>query len=67
MAVPFDPTDPAHLTPEQRFDELSALLAADVRRARLPQRMASLPRIRTTDGCRACASVRYRAKREHGV
>jgi hypothetical protein len=27
-----DPTDPRHLTPEQRLDELTALLAAGVRR-----------------------------------
>jgi hypothetical protein len=33
MAVPFDPTDPAHFTPEQRLDELAAILAAGVRRA----------------------------------
>ena len=42
MAVPFrspdfaslaDPTDPAHLSPQQRLDELAAILAAGVRRA----------------------------------
>ncbi len=33
MAAPFDPTDPQHLTPEQRLDELTALLATGVRRA----------------------------------
>ena len=33
MAVPFDPTDPSFLTPDQRLDELAALLAAGVRRA----------------------------------
>jgi hypothetical protein len=27
-----DPTDPRHLTPEQRIDELAALLAIGVRR-----------------------------------
>ena len=27
-----DPTDPRHLTPEQRLDELTALLATGVRR-----------------------------------
>ena len=32
MAVPFDPTDPRNLTPEQRFDELAAILATGVRR-----------------------------------
>jgi hypothetical protein len=32
MAVPDDPTDPAHLTPEQRRDEQAALLAIGVRR-----------------------------------
>jgi hypothetical protein len=33
MAVPFDPTDPSHLNPEQRLDELAAILAAGLRRA----------------------------------
>ncbi len=33
MAVPFDPTDPTFLTPDQRLDELAALLAAGLRRA----------------------------------
>ena len=28
----FDPTDPANLSPEQRLDELTALLALGVRR-----------------------------------
>ena len=32
MAVPSDPTDPAHLTPDQRLDEVAALLATGVRR-----------------------------------
>lgn len=33
MAATFDPTDPRHLTPEQRLDELAAILATGVRRA----------------------------------
>ena len=33
MAVLFDPTDPSHLTPDQRLDALSAILAVGVRRA----------------------------------
>jgi hypothetical protein len=32
MAVPSDPTDPIHLTPDQRLDEVAALLAMGVRR-----------------------------------
>jgi hypothetical protein len=32
MTVPYDPTDPSHLTPDQRLDELAALLATGVRR-----------------------------------
>ena len=32
MAVPLDPTDPRNLTPEQRLDELAAILATGVRR-----------------------------------
>ena len=31
MAVPSDPTDPSHLTPDQRLDEIAAL-ATGVRR-----------------------------------
>ena len=42
MADAFDPTDPRHLTPEQRLDELTALLATGVRRA-LALRPCSLP------------------------
>ena len=44
MAVPFDPTDPSYLTPDQRLDELAALLAAGVRRTRA-LRPPSLPQI----------------------
>ena len=50
MAVPFDPTDPSYLTPDQRLDELAALLAPGVRRARelrphsLPQNGTDSPR-----------------------
>ena len=33
MAAVYDPTDPNHLTPGQRLDELAALLATGVRRA----------------------------------
>ncbi len=33
MADAFDPTDPRHLTPEQRIDELAAILAIGARRA----------------------------------
>ena len=32
MALPFDPTDPQHLSPDQRLDELTAILAEGVRR-----------------------------------
>ena len=32
MAVLFDPTAPRNLTPEQRLDELAAILATGVRR-----------------------------------
>jgi hypothetical protein len=32
MAVPFDPTDPRNLTPDQRLDELAAILATGVGR-----------------------------------
>ena len=32
MASPNDPTDPTHLTEDQRLDEISALLATGMRR-----------------------------------
>ena len=32
MAVPHDPTDSAHLSEDQRLDELTALLATGMRR-----------------------------------
>jgi len=32
MAAPYDPTDPANLSPDQRLDEVAALLAAGVER-----------------------------------
>jgi hypothetical protein len=32
MAVPSDPTDPAHLTPDRRLDEVAMILATGVRR-----------------------------------
>jgi len=32
MAVPSDPTDPAHLSPDQRLDEIAQILATGVRR-----------------------------------
>ena len=45
MAVPFDPTDPAFLTPDQRLNELAALLAAGIRRARSipPSSLVQIP------------------------
>ena len=46
MASPHDPTDPVHLTPDQRADALAAILALGVRRL-LDHRAAnpvSLPR-----------------------
>ena len=32
MAVPSDPTDPLHLTPDQRLEEVAQILATGVRR-----------------------------------
>jgi len=34
MAVPFDPTDPANLTSQQRIEEIASILAAGVLRLR---------------------------------
>ena len=52
MAVPFDPTDPAYLTTDQRLDELAAILAAGVRRARAlrPPSLPQIPAESTEDG-----------------
>jgi len=35
MAASYDPTDPRHLTPQQRLDAVAALLAASATRALL--------------------------------
>ena len=44
MATPFDPTHPDLLTPEQRLDELAALLATGARRlARLRETVRQIP------------------------
>jgi hypothetical protein len=45
MAVPYDPTDPNRLTPDQRLDELTALLATGMRRllAKRSSHPVSLP------------------------
>ena len=52
MAVPFDPTDPAYLTPDQRLDELAAILAAGVRWARelRPPSLVQIPAETGRDG-----------------
>ncbi len=43
MAEPFDPTDPRHFTPEQRFDELAVILATGARRAIALRRSLTCP------------------------
>ena len=43
MADAFDPTDPRHLTAEQRLSELTALLATGVRRALSLRTVGPLP------------------------
>ncbi len=43
MADAFDPTDPRHLTPEQRIDELAAILATGARRALALRRSLTCP------------------------
>ena len=42
-ASSFDPTDPRHLSPEQRLDELTALLAVGVRRLLAHRASLALP------------------------
>jgi hypothetical protein len=72
MAVPFDPTDPAHLMPEQRLDELAAILAAGVRRARAlrPPSLLQAPVDSPPDGLdpspgKSVHARRVNADREH--
>jgi hypothetical protein len=48
MAVRHDPTDPSHLTPEQRLDELATLLATGMRR---------LLKLRPLESSRNCLEV----------
>ncbi len=43
MADAFDPTDPRHLTPEQRLEEVAAILATGVRRALAMRRSLTCP------------------------
>jgi hypothetical protein len=72
MAVPFDPTDPSHLTPGQRLDELAAILAAGFRRARTlrPPSLPSGPADSPQDGLdlprqKSVHARRVNADREH--
>ena len=51
MAVPSDPTDPAHLTPDQRLDEVAHVLAVGVRR------LMSLPRSTVQESSGNCLEV----------
>ena len=47
----FDPTDPNRMTPEQRLDEVAAILAAGVRRMRERRRAAAcVPKISPESG-----------------
>ncbi len=43
MADAFDPTDPRHLTPEQRLEEVAAILATGARRALALRRSLTCP------------------------
>ncbi len=43
MADAFDPTDPRHLTPEQRLDEAAAIFATGARRALSLRRSLACP------------------------
>jgi hypothetical protein len=65
----FDPTDPANLTPPQRFEELTALLAIGVRRAlslRLPNLSDSAQNSLDVSGqSRLHVSQPVNANREH--
>ena len=65
MAVPYDPTDPFHLTDEQRLDELSALLATGMRRL-LGQRAShpvSLPSESDQNGLEVSADLSLHVSR----
>jgi hypothetical protein len=45
MAAFYDPTDPIHMTPEQRVSELAALLAEGILRLRQRAALTSNPAI----------------------
>ena len=58
----FDPTDPASLQPEQRLDEVAAILASGVLRMRERRRAAAAPNVRSCRvRVRGTASSRDRA------
>ena len=54
MAARFDPTDPRLLTPEQRIDELAAVLAKGVRRTGRPNPAPTPPPHNPPDSSRNC-------------
>ena len=65
MAVPYDPTDPAELTEDQRLDEVAALLATGVRRL-LAQRAShpvSLPSESDQNGLEVSADLSLHVSR----
>ncbi len=64
-----DPTDPRHLTPEQRLDELTALLATGVRRVltlRLPPPESEQNPLDVCGGKSVHAARPVNASREQG-
>ena len=69
MALTFDPTDPDHLSPDQRLDELTAILAEGVRRL-LSLRAApaespapEIPPESTPNGLDVCGETRLHVPR----
>jgi hypothetical protein len=60
MADAFDPTDPRHLTPEQRFDELTLIFATGARRA-LALRRTQTPPESAPDGLDVSAETSVHA------
>jgi hypothetical protein len=65
MAVPYDPTDPSHLTEDQRLDELSALLATGVARLLVHRAShpVSLPSESDGNGLEVCADLSLHVSR----
>ena len=69
MALTFDPTDPAQMTPEQRMEEVASILAAGALRLRRhafpppPPTLSEFPPESTANGLEVSAETRLHGHR----